>query len=377
MILSVICFTKNGYEQMKKLKKTCGQNQELELSCFCKCSALKENCAADPDVRYVEYALDDWAKERFEKNEAILFIGAAGIAVRAIAGCVKNKLIDSPVIVMDDRARFVIPILSGHVGGANETARMIADIVKAVPVITTSTDINNKFAIDLFAKKNDLVIYNKDGIAKVSSKILDGKTAGILIDTSLCRLDEKDAAILEDNGVRIYLTENRGPEKKDFDVYIGNFGVSENGEPEINAKLYLLPKVYVLGIGCRRGKTKEEIGSFAGGLLESLHIDKRQIRKITSVDLKKDEEGLKAFADELNVPFETFTPEDLNKIPGEFSESDFVLNKVGVGCVSERAAAAGCGKEFDMDSGLVLRKQAENGITLAIAKTEWRLTSYE
>lgn len=377
MILSAICFTKSGYEQMKKLKKICGQNQKLELSCFCKCSALKEKCAADPDVRYVEYALDDWVKERFEEKDAILFIGAAGIAVRSIAGCVRNKLCDSPVIVMDDRARFVIPILSGHIGGANETARMIADIMKAVPVITTSTDINNKFAIDLFAKKNELVIYNKDGIAKVSSKVLDGRNVDILIDTELCRIDEKDAAMLEDGGVKFYQTENRDPEKKDFDVYIGNFVVSENGKPEINAKLYLLPKVYVLGIGCRRGKTKEEIGSFVTDVLNGLNIDKRQIRRITSVDIKKDEEGLKAFADELNVPFETFTPEELNKIPGEFSESDFVMNKVGVGCVSERAAAAGSGSLFASDRNLVLRKQAENGITLAIAKTEWRLTSYE
>ncbi len=376
MILSAICFTKSGYEQMKKLKNICGQNQELELSCFCKCSALKEKCADDPDVRYVEYALDDWAKERFEEKDAILFIGAAGIAVRSVAGCVRSKLCDSPVIVMDDRARFVIPILSGHIGGANETAHMIADAMKAVPVITTSTDINNKFAIDLFAKKNELVIYNKDGIAKVSSKVLDCRAVDILIDTNLCRIDEKDAAMLEEKGIKIHLTENRDSEKKDFDVYIGKFVVS-NGKPEINAKLYLLPKVYVLGIGCRRGKTKEEIGAFVTDVLKSLNIDKRQIRKIASVDIKKDEEGLLLFAEELNVPFETFTPDELNKIQGDFSESDFVMSKVGTGCVSERAAAAGSGSLFEADKSLVLRKQAENGITLAIAKSEWRLTSYE
>lgn len=105
----------------------------------------------------------------------MIFIGACGIAVRAIASSVNNKLKDSPVIVIDELGQFVIPILSGHVGGANELAILLAALMNATPVITTATDINNKFAVDVFAKKCRLAIVNKDGIAGVSSKVLAGK----------------------------------------------------------------------------------------------------------------------------------------------------------------------------------------------------------
>lgn len=95
--------------------------------------------------------------------------------MRAIASSVNNKLKDSPVIVIDELGKFVIPILSGHMGGANELAVLLAELMNATPVITTATDINNKFAVDVFAKKCRLAIVNKDGIAKVSSKVLAGK----------------------------------------------------------------------------------------------------------------------------------------------------------------------------------------------------------
>ena len=125
--------------------------------------------------------LSEICREAFEKREALIFIGAAGIAVRSVAPYVKDKLTDPPVIVIDESGRHVIPVLSGHVGGANELALKIAAVIGAEPVLTTATDVSGAFSVDLFAGENGLRILNREGIAKVSSSALEGKAVTICI----------------------------------------------------------------------------------------------------------------------------------------------------------------------------------------------------
>ena len=194
MRLSIISFSAKGktlsqtiYE---KLKDTAG----LEISLYSKCSSGVDPAEAaghmdtgDADdsfastVHPAEGSIFQWAGCRMEQKNAILFIGACGIAVRTIAPFVTDKLHDSPVLVMDERGKYIIPILSGHIGGANELALLISVKTGAEPVITTATDINNRFAIDVFAGKNNLTILNKDGIKKVSAKVLAGHKITISI----------------------------------------------------------------------------------------------------------------------------------------------------------------------------------------------------
>ena len=112
---------------------------------------------------FVRESIGEWTEKQMGKNHGLLFIGACGIAVRAIAPQLVDKLQDSPVLVMDEQGRFVIPLLCGHVGGANELARLLSQVSGACPVITTATDIWKKFAVDLIAKKNHLYIENKEG----------------------------------------------------------------------------------------------------------------------------------------------------------------------------------------------------------------------
>ena len=170
MKLSMISFTESGVFLSEKIA---GLMSGTECVLYTKCGMYSRERQT---VRFVIQSIGEWAKEQFEEANAMLFIGACGIAVRAIAPHITDKLHDSPVLVMDEKGQYVIPLLSGHVGGANELAVSIAEKTGAEPVITTATDINNKFAIDLFAKKNGLTIVNKDGIAMVSSKILAGKS---------------------------------------------------------------------------------------------------------------------------------------------------------------------------------------------------------
>lgn len=180
MSLSVISFTENGLALAGKVRETFTAE---EVNLFTKCSFARESAEAV----YVEESTGQWAGKQMEEGNALLFIGACGIAVRAAAPWIKDKLHDSPVLVMDEMGHFVIPVLSGHMGGANELAERISKVTGAVPVITTATDLNRKFAVDLFAKRNHLAIADREGIAKISSKILAGEKVTVSVENGHLR----------------------------------------------------------------------------------------------------------------------------------------------------------------------------------------------
>lgn len=153
------------------------------------------------------------------------------------------------------------------------------------------------------------------------------------------------------------------------DVVIGTPEDGQKPEP----LLTLIPKEYILGIGCRRNKEEQELKAFAESCLKEAGVDWKQIRAIASIDKKKDEKAILKLAAEHGIPFFVFDAETLSRVPGTFDTSAFVASQVGVDNVCERAAMAAC-----RDNGrLVLQKRAENGMTLAIAKEDWRLTLYE
>ena len=126
--------------------------------------------------------LKNGQEEDFEDCDAIVFIGACGIAVRSIAPFVKSKKIDPAVVVVDEQGQFAISLLSGHIGGANELTEEIAEILRAQSVITTATDLNDKFAVDVFAKKNGCFISDMELAKEISAALLAGKEVGFASD---------------------------------------------------------------------------------------------------------------------------------------------------------------------------------------------------
>lgn len=348
----MICFTERGAwvcrRLFHKLKETGEECEAIIPKRF-----LREEWKKEGLKEREEEFLSQWTGKMFAEKRAMIFVSATGIAVRAIAPWIRDKMTDPPVVTVDEGAQFVIPLLSGHVGGANELARHIADWLEAVPVITTATDVNGKFAVDLFASAYHMTIIDRKEAKNISAAVLEGKQIGVFSDLPIKKLP--DGFVMDrwcEENICITVKDPSFPEKK-------------------ASYLRLVPRAVVLGVGCRRGTDPEFMKEKVFALLKEHGIDPAAVKAIASVDVKQDEPavlGLKQVFDGecLHQPCEQrfYTPEQLNQVPGDFKESAFVKKQIGVGNVCERSACTAGGK-------LLVEKQAGDGITLAAA-LEWQ-----
>ena len=285
----------------------------------------------------------EWAGEGFRQADALIFVCASGIAVRAVAPHVRDKRRDPAVLVLDEGGTFVIPLLSGHLGGANALAVALAGRLSATPVLTTATDVNGLFAVDVFAKENGLYIEDMALCKAVSAALLAGEKVGFRADPP----------------VTGPLPKGLTAEAADLGIYVS----TANDRP-FPRTLRLIPRRYTAGLGCRRGKSAEELESFLVVNLNSCGVGLPELKALASIDIKRDEPGLVALGEKLGLPFVTYSAEELKAAPGEFTPSSFVQEVTGVDSVCERAAVLSSG------GALVVRKIAENGMTFALAKKE-------
>ncbi len=307
-----------------------------------------EGCCkyATEDLMLLTENIRTHTQKAFEDCNAVIFIGAAGIAVRAIAPYIRSKNSDPAVLVIDEKGRYVIPVLSGHMGGANRLAVRIADILSAQPVITTATDINRKFAVDTWAEENGCFIANTEIIKHISAAILRGETIGLYSDFPV------------DGSLPDYIDTSGNAH--------AGICISREYRQCFRYTLHLIPKKYVLGIGCRKDTGYQNLLEVISSVLSSHGISDCEICAMASIDIKAGEKALIMLAKHLKIPFYTYPAQELSQVKGSFSHSDFVKETTGVDNVCERAAVrAGKGR-------LAAGKYSRNGITVAIAEKEWR-----
>lgn len=306
-------------------------------------------------------SLEEWTGRQFSEADGIVFIGAAGIAVRAAAPFVKDKMTDPAVVVMDELGRFSIALLSGHVGGANELARQVSRMTGAVLVVTTATDINGKFAADNFAAMLGLKIMERETAKRISADVLEGVPVGFFSDYPVEGSIPPGFTGKEICRRSLWITcRNRVEDEVSFRMFL----------PEDTEVLRLVPKTLIVGIGCRKGVPAEVIQSRVESVFSEANLTPFGIAAVASIDLKKEEPGLKAYAGKLGVDFYTYSAQELEQMPGKYTDSEFVTETTGTGNVCERAAMMTL---RDTGGRLLVKKQAGNGVTVAVAEKDWKV----
>lgn len=342
----------------------------------------------------------------------LIFIGAAGIAVRLIAAWVKDKYTDPAVLVLDEKGEYVIPLLSGHVGGAVELADRVAAWIKATSVHTTATDVQRRFAVDVFARKNDLVITDREAAKSVSAAVLEGETAAIYAPGCVLRkkrvgevsgADCQDAyrhrrqsgdiprasVIPEQHG------DSRGADsaeaslpagalwctsKREWETYRCRVlvqDVLDDGEEREEGVLRLLirRKTILLGVGCRKALDPELFEQGILQVLEKNQMHPGQVGAIASIDLKKEEQAILRLAQKWDIPFFTFSADQLNEVSQVSSVSEFVKRTTGTDNVCERAARRLCLEMCGTEGMLIQEKTAGDGMTAALVRMPVRLNA--
>lgn len=328
----------------------------------------------------VEKDFTSFAGRLFGEYNSLVFVMACGIVVRAIAPYIRDKRVDPAVVVVDEAGKFAISLLSGHIGGANSLAAEVAEITGGAAVITTATDVNGMLAFDVFAKENDCAIENFGLLKNISAQLVNGGKIDIHTDY---RLD----GIIPDN-IRVY---NRGRDRgrsyetidsilcdvepspitrpADTDKVIHSPAVvisnSLDIEEPLKSSLILRPRNLILGIGCRKGVSKERIGKAVSEFLEYNRKSKLSVKCMATIGLKSNEPGILGFCSESGLPLNILPVDIIAENEGKFEASPFVKEKVGVSSVAEPCAVLS-GK----DARLICGKTKYDGITLALAEEE-------
>ena len=285
-----------------------------------------------------------WTQDAFREADGLIFVSACAVAVRAVAPFLQSKHTDPAVVAVDEAGTFAVSVLSGHTGGANRLAEEVAALTGAVPVVTTATDRSGLLALDDWAARNGWRLEHPERVKEISAALLAGGTVTFQSDFPF-----------------------RGPLPRGYfpgEVQPRVWFTWKAGEKG-NA-LKVLPPALWVGIGCRRGASKEQIAAAVDAALRAGGLSPLAVAGAATIHMKKDEPGLLAFCEEQGWPLKIFSPEELAAQPGEFTASPFVQKVAGVDNVCERAAVAAASQS----PRLLVKKTALDGVTAAVAAGE-------
>jgi cobalt-precorrin 5A hydrolase len=297
----------------------------------------------------------------FPAYDGIIVFISLGAVVRMIAPVLKDKKVDPGVVVVDDRAQFAISVLSGHLGGANELTLEIAAILGAQPVITTASDVQKTIPVDLFGRR-----FGWEWDAESEKK---------LTPVSASVVNEEHVAIVQESGEKDWWMHDT-PMPASLKVYpsigealhaapnaalvVTHRMLSPEERPILSNGVLYRPKVVVLGMGCNRGTSAEEIEQVIQSTLDELQISIQSVKAICTIDLKKDEAGLIEVCGKYKWEFVCYTPEELNEIMIE-DPSETVFKYTGAYGVSEPAC-----KRYAGTNTLELVKKKSGNVTISV-----------
>ena len=346
--IAIIAITKNGIKMAKELKEKFPSWQVFVPDKF-----------SDQNNKINWYTDSTTTKitELFKSNDALICLFSLGAVIRLISPHLKDKKTDPAVIVIDDKAQFVISTLSGHLGGANQLTNDIANQLGATPVITTAADVNKTIAVDLVGKDFGWKIDDDSNVTKVSAFMVNEEKIAVF---QTCGAKNWWKNKLPEN-VSTYSTLDELKKSQPRGCLIISDEQNHLYEILENAVIYRPPSL-VVGIGLHWDTTKDKIMQGLDGTLKKFHLSKKSIARFVSIKKEKDVVGLNELADEMNIPLELFDKDELATIKTP-NPSKMVEGYEGTASVSEASAIKSSG------GNLVVEKQKfPPDLTIAIAR---------
>lgn len=341
---AIVTVTKNGVQRSIEVKEMCKVEIPIDLYTI-------EKYRVD-GVSAPTHDLKELISQVYPKYKTILFIMASGIVVRMIAPLIQSKLVDPAILVMDDKGENVISLLSGHIGGANEKAKQLAQIIGARPILTTASDVNSKIAVDTFAMRHMLYISDYTAAKDITALILNEKR--------VCLINDARIKIVDDDLCENLIVDDI----QNFKNYHGAIIISQRSNIKMDIPyVQLMPKDIILGIGCRRDTAAKDIIEFIYETMEKVELSTHAIKLIATVDVKQDEIGIIETKEHFRVGLEIVSRDKIALHQDKFKISPFVMKTIGVGNVSEP-----CGYISSHGGTCLLGRSAHNGMTLSVWK---------
>ncbi len=356
--IAVIAITRRGVETALKIQRG------LDISGVA-CTVYAPKKYSQNGVVALDKKLADFIADIYSKVDAIVAVMASGIIIRSVAPLLESKLTDPAVVGVDAMGKFAISLLSGHLGGANELAHLVAKSVNAIPVVTTATEVMGKTSVDELARNLHLTIENPDSLVAVNSSIVNGDRI-VLVLVGEAKIPANAIGSFE------FRTADTGAQA--LDIINGyDAGIVITHEPLTVAKFVkpftiLKTRHVVVGLGARKEASADSIITAVDTALEMVHVPLARVYRFATVDIKRDSQPMLDAVKKLGAPLEFLSVDALRMVNNtELSpDSAMVQEKIGIGGVCERAALLVAGK----NAKLILKKMKLNGVTVAVAEGE-------
>ncbi len=285
----------------------------------------------------------------WHEYDGLVFVMAAGIVVRLIAPLLEDKKRDPGVVVVDERGRYCISLLSGHIGGGNALARQVAGLIGGQAVITTASDTLGLTALDLWARDQGLAVEDGAALTRASARLVNSGVLRLYVEVAVAALPQDFELVADPAAADCIVSHRLGP-----------------WPPGV---LLLRPRNLVVGIGCNRGTSRERIEQALAEAFAVHGLARGAIRNLASIDLKADEAGLLAVAGAWNLAIDFYDKDALNGVAG-VSSSEVVRRATGARGVAEPAALLSAGTD-----NLLVRKMKWKDVTLAVAQAPSTLSA--
>ena len=346
--IAVLAITKNGIDMSLRIKE---HFSDFEIFAPVKFS---DN---NGKIQWYDESTTQKIVDLFKSNDGIVCLFSLGAVIRLLAPHIKDKKTDPAVIVIDDNANFVISVLSGHLGGANELSNEIAEKIGSTPVITTAADVNKTIAVDLVGKEFGWKIDDDSNVTRISAFMVNKEKIGIF--QNIGKKEWWKGKFPENITFFSNIEDLKASESKGY-LMITNDQIDDESILK-NSVVYRVPDL-VVGIGLHWDTSKETILNGVNETLKKFELKQKQIARFVSIKKEKDVIGLIELGREMNIPIEYIDREELATITAP-NPSETVQAFEGTASVSEAAAIKSSRGEL-----IVEKQKFPPNLTVAIAR---------